>query len=529
MLLGRAFIPHIMAEHISIHRFLDWAKHRAVSLGDGDEKLRQNAFEEIARSIGNARIVGLGESHHYTLEFNRFRGQLFKYLVQNSGFRVLVLECGLVEAKKAYDFVLGHDIPIDDVFINLNNNFGVLNEVQESLIWMRDYNRSCPENDKLAFYGMDGCEGWAGYRAAVDMACDYLDGIDPSGVEPLRTTLTSLASEMSLFKACGTERDQDEAIANLHRLMALFKINKLSYVSKTGNDAFQWAEMAASLACEVGNAVLEAKREPDRWLVHWNNLRDFSMAAQMNWIWQREGNTRGILMGAHNGHLQKCTNRETSTDLATFAQYLLEMIPEDNVYLISGTNYFSLRPNDPALPDSNQSLLNELDQEEFFLSIRDIGEEWAINNLLSDQRPDRANLHYQPLALAQAWDGIYFTRSIAVDEVIIPKSYRKTIRDLSEQYLQGVAGEYEFLGVFDFREFLTIEMVSGKLFTESPNSDGELFPAHRSELVAFSKHEFGWRDWPMTLVFERDERDCAIRGSVHFPTMPWTFYGERRQ
>jgi hypothetical protein len=186
-----------------------------------------------------------------------------------------------------------------------------------------------------------------------------------------------------------------------------------------------------------------------------------------------------------------------------------------------------LKPDDPAQSDSNQALLGRVGRSSFFLNVQNIEENEIVSRALSRIRPDRANIHYQPLAIAAAWDALFFVRHIELDEIIIPHSHRKSLCDSGKDSLAGVAGVYNFVGVFDFPETLVIELENGKIFTDSPNSDGELFPPHRSELVSFSDSEFGWHDWPMTLKFERDDHGIAVSGSVHFPTMPWVFCGER--
>ena len=518
-----------MTDDSDVQEFLGWARHRAVPLDSAADRDHWQDLEGIGDLVGNVRVVGLGESHHYVREFNRFRSRLFKYLVDRKGFRVFVLECGLVEARRAYDYVLGEDLSPDDVFIHINNNFGLLKEVQELLAWMRKTNRSRREGDKLLFYGMDGSEGWTRADSAIAAVCDYLDVVDPALAVKYRGTLLPLAARLTLYDLpSAPQASVDQMVCDLSSLVSRLRVEKLAYIARSSLDEFEWVEMSAHLARDIGLAIAEVKRSSDRWLLHWNNLRDFSMAQQLKWIYDREGRESGILIGAHNGHLQGSPNLETEVELGTFSQYLSTLIPKSELYLISGTNHFSLKPDDPARDDSNQALLDRLGSSSFFLDIRGAGENDAVARVLSRSRPDRSNIHYQPLALAQAWDAIYFVRRIELDEFVVPPSCRKPICQLGEEALAGLVGVYDFLGVFDFADVLVIELEDGKAFTEAPDSDGELFPVHRSELVAFSDREFGWCDWPMTLTIERGEDGVAMAASIHFPTMHWVFHGVRR-
>ena len=518
-----------MTDDTDVQEFLGWARHRALPLDSAADRDHWQDLEGIGDLVGNVRVVGLGESHHYVREFNRFRSRLFKYLVDRKGFRVFVLECGLVEARRAYDYVLGEDLSPDDVFININNNFGLLKEVQELLAWMRKTNRSRRDGKKLLFYGMDGSAGWTRADTAIAAVCDYLDVVDPPLAEIYRGTLLPLAAGLTLYDLPRLPQDSvDRMACDLSSLVSRLRVEKLAYIARSSQDKFEWVEMSAHLARDIGLAMAEVKRSSDRWLLHWNNLRDFSMAQQLKWIYDREGRESGILIGAHNGHLQGSPNLETEVELGTFSQYLLTLIPKSELYLISGTNHFSLKPDDPAQDDSNQALLDRLGSSSFFLDIREAGEDGAVARVLNRSRPDRSNIHYQPLALSQAWDAVYFVRRIELDEFVVPPSCCKPICQLGEEALSGLVGVYDFLGVFDFADVLVIELEDGKAFTEAPDSDGELFPVHRSELVAFSDVEFGWRDWPMTLRIERGEDGVAMAASIHFPTMHWVFHGVRR-
>ena len=212
-----------MTDDTDVQEFLGWARHRALPLDSAADRDHWQDLEGIGDLVGNVRVVGLGESHHYVREFNRFRSRLFKYLVDRKGFRVFVLECGLVEARRAYDYVLGEDLSPDDVFININNNFGLLKEVQELLAWMRKTNRSRRDGKKLLFYGMDGSAGWTRADTAIAAVCDYLDVVDPPLAEIYRGTLLPLAAGLTLYDLPRLPQDSvDRMACDLSSLVSHF-------------------------------------------------------------------------------------------------------------------------------------------------------------------------------------------------------------------------------------------------------------------------------------------------------------------
>ncbi len=63
--------------------------------------------DRILDSIGNARIVLLGEATHGTHEFYRDRATLTKRLIEERGFRALALEADWPDAHRASRFAQG--------------------------------------------------------------------------------------------------------------------------------------------------------------------------------------------------------------------------------------------------------------------------------------------------------------------------------------------------------------------------------------------------------------------------------------
>lgn len=59
----------------------------------------------LRQVIGDARVVGLGESAHFVSEFYRLRDRVLRYLVRELEFSAFVLESGLPEGLGVDDWV----------------------------------------------------------------------------------------------------------------------------------------------------------------------------------------------------------------------------------------------------------------------------------------------------------------------------------------------------------------------------------------------------------------------------------------
>ena len=508
--------------------FETWGREHALPLNpDGamDDFSDLMALKEV---IGEARFVGHGESHHYTREFNRFRARLFRFLVAEMGFTTFVLEVGFVEAKVAHDFVAGRHDDADAAFFNVNQTFGLWAHQQDMLLWMRDYNQGRPEAEKLRFYGMDGSQGWAHAATAVEAACGYLDGVDADFAATMRAGLLPLALSVTRYNLDAVDDAAFQALIHgLTRLVARFESELIAYVEASSQEAFDWAFASAVMAQQIGTMLCEVRACPGQPLRAWSNVRDYNMARQFQWIVEREPRDARILFAAHNVHLQRCYSCETDVMFSTMGQFLAGMIPGSDVVMIAGHSDQSLKPGDRASAESNQGALARLGPSSFVLDLRQAKNAPEVDTWLRQTRPERSNVNYQPLALADAYDAVHFTERLSLDELRLPAQLQWKALAHDTATLDGLAGDYLFHGLADEEETLLVRREGDRLFTDVGEQNGELFPLYKSELFALSPTEFRWREWPIELTFARDDQGVAETATVRFPATSYEFHGTR--
>ena len=227
-----------MTTNQTLEHFVDWAKAHAspINVDAAVDDIRD--LDPIKSIVGDARIVGFGESQHHVGEFSRMRSRLFRFLVNEMNFTTFVFECGVIEAKVAHDYVLGLHDDADAAFVPIESGFSVWRGLQDLLHWMRDYNRSAGNARKLRFYGMDGSRRWMSTRKAVAFACDYLDQVNPDHAQTVRDELLPLAEAISLENAGETST---EAVRDLVRglvdLVGHLQIEQLHYIERSTFEA----------------------------------------------------------------------------------------------------------------------------------------------------------------------------------------------------------------------------------------------------------------------------------------------------
>lgn len=147
------------------------------------------------------------------------------------------------------------------------------------------------------------------------------------------------------------------------------------------------------------------------------NVRDVSMTESLRWIREREGADAGMVVGAHNTHLQMHPVRDLKA--TSMGSYFTSRFGREDILHIGSASEQSLK-GEPAQADSNQAAYGRIGPDCFFLDLRDAPTSGPVADWLGVERPDRSNLRYQPLCAGDAWDCLIFHRSLSLGEVDLP-------------------------------------------------------------------------------------------------------------
>jgi erythromycin esterase len=295
--------------------FLAWARTKAIPLEDCVSIGAVTSYARIAGTIGNARLVALGEPVHGAHEPLAFRNCLFRYLVEERGFTAIAIESGLHESRSLHEFAAGGPGELRDLArTGFTWGFGRYSENIELLEWMRDYNLDPRHSRKIAFYGMDMSGGdasgeWARARVTLDTAMNFLARAAPAKSSRVRSALSPF---LGGFTASG---NRALSVGDRHRLRSaigemarFFDTNRKALTAATSPEDYDWAHqnMAAARQLETLFAVSaqpgagtgippEAHQE--------DAARDAAMAENALWAFRREGPHGRLLLFAHSGHV----------------------------------------------------------------------------------------------------------------------------------------------------------------------------------------------------------------------------------
>ena len=278
--------------------------------GAGDD----DALAELARVIGDARVVCLGESAHWVSEFARIRDRVTRFLVRELGFTALVLESGLPEGLLVDRWVRGGPGRLGDIARDgIDYGFGRCAEMHTQLRWMREWNRTHPRR-QVGFYGMD-VPGWCADPGPGVAAC--LDRI------PARAGDRELRASVDLgTPSSGPAPDASDAPAVPSELAGQLD-ERVDRAEAAGDRlAQQCARGARAVAEFLSHGLYPA---PGR------NLRNEVMAENLTGFLERESR---VVVAAHTMHLQRAPSWDGTDTIGS----LLAPVLGGDMVVIGGTH-----------------------------------------------------------------------------------------------------------------------------------------------------------------------------------------------
>ncbi len=432
--------------------FVVWARKNAIPITTTEPDKGFKDLQPLKEIIGNASVVGLGESLHGVHEFYQVRHRLLEYLVEEMGFTAFGMETGFAEAVKINDYVLGRvNEPLRWQHNWLTWGFGNEEELLALVRWMRSYNEDPRHPRKLHFYGIDVAVPYSSPLTAVQEAQAYLDKVDPEyRASPARQNLLTLVQEfqgsgfsdeargVSLNKYSKLPIEERNAYtAALADLLARFRMNRTDYIERSGVEEYEWAYHSGVAAQQLDTAYRAAAAaikpgqdmSADSVIPAVFTARDRAMADNVLWALQREGPRGRIVLWAHNAHLMKSKLTHAGPRLGLF---LDSMLGQDYLNLEftyyegakAGWASYQTGVSLPARCGTIDGELARLGLPMFVVNLHAVPPEGPVQDWLSKPHVIRESApedDYRLIPL-RAWDALFFVQHITpVHEHHAPK------------------------------------------------------------------------------------------------------------
>lgn len=231
-------------------------------------------------------IVGLGEASHGNVEFQELKLTMFQNLVENYGFHAFGLELDYGEGLLLNDYIQGGEGTAEDILSQ--SSFVIYHTKQMAALidWMREYNQTASENERLRFYGFDMQNGGPGALRLLS----YCKENEINGIDEELLKIEALTDEENWI-----EEDEIPAVKK-----ALETVR--AAVSEKNSDGVEYQYILHD--CDV---LLQLMCSYDDEVVDYADYRDQCMAENVGWILEQEkqyGEER-LMIAAHNGHITK--------------------------------------------------------------------------------------------------------------------------------------------------------------------------------------------------------------------------------
>ena len=106
----------------------------------------------LRRSIGNARIVGLGESAHGAAEETTLKHRMLRLLVEQLGFRTVAWEEDWTTGVEIDAYIHGGPQDLAQLVASMSPQYQT-HEVADVLAWLRRFNAG--RHDQVSFVGVE--------------------------------------------------------------------------------------------------------------------------------------------------------------------------------------------------------------------------------------------------------------------------------------------------------------------------------------------------------------------------------------
>lgn len=247
----------------------------------------------FGRIVGDARVVGLGESTHGTREFFQVKHRLLEYLVRELGFTVFAIEGNQLAVEKVNAYVqtgIGTAPDAMRVMFRVWNTEEMLGLVE----WMRAYNAAHPDNT-VRFVGYDMQD----HRTPTDSLRAFLERVDPAFL----TRFDTLTSDYRAQSSYATPQVADTVRARWARqadtLWQTVSGRESAWLARAATHA---DTIAAKWAVQDANLLRQAARfnvalsSPER---------DSLMAANFDWALRTLSPGARAVVWAHDVHVSR--------------------------------------------------------------------------------------------------------------------------------------------------------------------------------------------------------------------------------
>lgn len=259
-------------------------------------------LKPLMDSIGDARIVMLGEASHGTHEYYSWRTAITRKLIQEKGFNFIAVEGDWPDCYRINRYIKNYPDAgssaqsVLHAFKRWPTWMWANWEVVALSEWLYKNNEPLPRNQKVGFYGLDMYSLWE----SMDAILTYLKKVDPAAVKVAEDAF-------KCFEPYRKEEGQGYARASMY-VPELCKTEVVNLLTQIRSKLPQYNTDHENVFSTEQNALVAVNAEKyyramlDGGAHTWN-IRDEHMSDTLERLLQFHGKDSKAIIWAHNTHV----------------------------------------------------------------------------------------------------------------------------------------------------------------------------------------------------------------------------------
>ena len=275
-----------------------------------DLKIEGVPFEKI---LDNVEMVLVGEATHGTKEFAEIKHRLFRYLVEELGFRYFFIEADFAAGLSVDQYICGYGGDPVEVLKGLRY-FHIVNKQGLALItWMKSFNETKNTSEKIRFFGID-CQSSENAFTQLKIYIRQVDSLFYMEIDGIKLTNHQPVSRMGIL---------DKKYPTLTLSMDTIRIlkdrlltNKAIYIGASSKIEYKIALRLAEVLLQ-SSEIIKGNYDYQK--------REESMSANVSWALDEiDPEPEKAFLWAHNAHVMygEVTEANTGKSFGTLGKIL---------------------------------------------------------------------------------------------------------------------------------------------------------------------------------------------------------------
>ena len=364
-------------------QFANWINTNAQPINSVDAGSTTDDLQIFKAILKDVRIVGLGEATHGSSVFFRMKHRMLEFLVKEMGFTSFYIEASMSRCTYINDYVLyGRGNPDTATAIQGFWTWRT-DEVRDMIVWMRQYNSTVPDENKVQFWGYDlqiNDGGWKELKL-------FYSNVNPSRIAQLDSLQTQFDSASIWSNTADRQLKGAELFKEIHQKC-------LNVLNDIALNEGQYEYIAGKVLYDANLMNIKLiVQEAESYMDDYNDRRDYYMAQNILYLLNKEKPGVKVVAWAHNGHIGK----DASTTSITMGSYLDNVLKSK--YYAIGFEFHSgsfqtmnldsiIKSKNPAVMSVAEPPLeslpwyfNNTGKDKLFLDFRNTGSEKITNFL----------------------------------------------------------------------------------------------------------------------------------------------------